>query len=89
VPGDGWQEEYKERVLEEFKMVHRDIEKLGVKIDALKDTDITNMKLAIATMQQENRDSARTSGAIAAVVVSIIVGVVTSVIQYALLHGAK
>jgi hypothetical protein len=86
---DGWQEEYKERVLAEFKRVHEDIAKLGVKIDSLKDTDITNMKLAIATMQQENKDSARTSGFLSGMSASIIVSVIAGLILYSLLHVVK
>lgn len=79
---DGWQEEYKERVLAEFKRVHEDIEKLSNKIDALKDSDITDMKLTIARMEQQNKDSAMTwgviSGMITSIIVSLLVWAITS-----------
>lgn len=91
MPGDGrdWQEEYKERVLAEFKRVHEDIAKLSDKIDGLKDTDISDMKISIATIQQENRDSARTSGFIAGMLASVVVSVVGGLILYSLLRVVK
>jgi hypothetical protein len=82
VPGDGWQEEYKERVLAEFKRVHEDIEKLGDKIDKLKDEDISGMKIQVARIEQENKDKARNYGFIAGIASSIFVSLLIWMIEH-------
>ncbi len=78
-------DEYKERIISEFERVHKDIEKLGIKIDNMKDGDLTNIKVKIAIMEQEMKDKAaaagQRAGIISGAVISLIIGIIVAVIN--------
>jgi hypothetical protein len=69
---EDYRDEFKDRVLAEFRRIRQDVLDVGSKLDAVRNNDITMLKVEIAVLKTK----AALIGAVSGLVVSTIIGLI-------------